>query len=130
MNKEWKKYDNQILSFPHYNLFNNNFDVYEHSNGRKFIYVQNKSDHKVNVIVEVNGLQKLLLIEKISIDEIIEKYLDVVSLDRNEIIEELTDIKRDISLYAIESGNAFDYNISRIEDKIEELMNKIKKDLI
>lgn len=130
MNKEWKKYDNQILSFPHYNLFNNNFDVYEHSNGRKFIYVQNKSDHKVNVIVEVNGLQKLLLIEKISIDEIIEKYLDVFSLDRNEIIEELTDIKRDISLYAIESGNAFDYNISRIEDKIEELMNKIKKDLI
>ena len=135
LNGNWHKIENQKEVFKEINNFPINFDVFVRRGNNVLIFVQNENTDQIYIVIQIyNSTMEVIHDTK---EKAIEKLysmldqnnIDYLPLDKQKILDKLTDIEYYIANLVDSRSMYNDYHANMITDEMKKLISQIRREI-
>lgn len=135
LNGNWHKIENQKEVFKEINNFPINFDVFVRRGNNVLIFVQNENTDQIYIVIQIYNTTieiihdtKEKAIEKLY-SMLDQNNIDYLPLDKQKILDKLTDIDYYISNLVDSRSMYNDYHANMITDEMKKLISQIRREI-
>ena len=135
LNGNWHKIENQKEVFKEINNFPINFDVFVRRGNNVLIFVQNENTDQIYIVIQIyNSTMEVIHDTK---EKAIERLysmldqnnIDYLPLDKQKILDKLTDIDYYIANLVDSRSMYNDYHANMITDEMKKLISQIRREI-
>lgn len=135
LNGNWHKIENQKEVFKEINNFPINFDVFVRRGNNVLIFVQNENTDQIYIVIQIYNTAieiihdtKEKAIEKLY-SMLDQNNIDYLPLDKQKILDKLTDIDYYIANLVDSRSMYNDYHANMITDEMKKLISQIRREI-
>ena len=135
LNGNWHKIENQKEVFKEINNFPINFDVFVRRGNNVLIFVQNENTDQIYIVIQIYNTTieiihdtKEKAIEKLY-SMLDQNNIDYLPLDKQKILDKLTDIEYYIANLVDSRSMYNDYHANMITDEMKKLISQIRREI-
>jgi monoamine oxidase len=135
LNGNWHKIENQKEVFKEINNFPINFDVFVRRGNNVLIFVQNENTDQIYIVIQIYNTTieiihdtKEKAIEKLY-SMLDQNNIDYLPLDKQKILDKLTDIDYYIANLVDSRSMYNDYHANMITDEMKKLISQIRREI-
>ena len=135
LNGNWHKIENQKEVFKEINNFPINFDVFVRRGNNVLIFVQNENTDQIYIVIQIYNTAieiihdtKEKAIEKLY-SMLDQNNIDYLPLDKQKILDKLTDINYYIANLVDSRSMYNDYHANMITDEMKKLISQIRREI-
>ena len=135
LNGNWHKIENQKEVFKEINNFPINFDVFVRRGNNVLIFVQNENTDQIYIVIQIYNTTieiihdtKEKAIEKLY-SMLDQNNIDYLPLDKQKILDKLTDIDYYIANLVDSRSMHNDYHANMITDEMKKLISQIRREI-
>lgn len=135
LNGNWHKIENQKEVFKEINNFPINFDVFVRRGNNVLIFVQNENTDQIYIVIQIYNTAieiihdtKEKAIEKLY-SMLDQNNIDYLPLDKQKILDKLTDIDYYIANLVDSRSMYNDYHAIMITDEMKKLISQIRREI-
>ena len=135
LNGNWHKIENQKEVFKEINNFPINFDVFVRRGNNVLIFIQNENTDQIYIVIQIYNTAieiihdtKEKAIEKLY-SMLDQNNIDYLPLDKQKILDKLTDIDYYIANLVDSRSMYNDYHANMITDEMKKLISQIRREI-
>lgn len=135
LNGNWHKIENQKEVFKEINNFPINFDVFVRRGNNVLIFVQNENTDQIYIVIQIYNTTieiihdtKEKAIEKLY-SMLDQNNIDYLPLDKQKILDKLTDIDYYIANLVDSRSMYNDYHANMITDEMKKFISQIRREI-
>lgn len=135
LNGNWHKIENQKEVFKEINNFPINFDVFVRRGNNVLIFVQNENTDQIYIVIQIYNTTieiihdtKEKAIEKLY-SMLDQNNIDYLPLDKQKILDKLTDIDYYIANLVDSRSMYNDYHANMITDEMKKLISQLRREI-
>ena len=135
LNGNWHKIENQKEVFKEINNFPINFDVFVRRGNNVLIFIQNENTDQIYIVIQIYNTTieiihdtKEKAIEKLY-SMLDQNNIDYLPLDKQKILDKLTDIDYYIANLVDSRSMYNDYHANMITDEMKKLISQIRREI-
>ena len=135
LNGNWHKIENQKEVFKEINNFPINFDVFVRRGNNVLIFVQNENTDQIYIVIQIYNTTieiihdtKEKAIEKLY-SMLDQNNIDYLPLDKQKILDKLTDIEYYIANLVDSRSMYNDYHANMITDEMKKLISQLRREI-
>ena len=135
LNGNWHKIENQKEVFKEINNFPINFDVFVRRGNNVLIFIQNENTDQIYIVIQIYNTTieiihdtKEKAIEKLY-SMLDQNNIDYLPLDKQKILDKLTDIEYYIANLVDSRSMYNDYYANMITDEMKKLISQIRREI-
>ena len=135
LNGNWHKIENQKEVFKEINNFPINFDVFVRRGNNVLIFIQNENTDQIYIVIQIYNTAieiihdtKEKAIEKLY-SMLDQNNIDYLPLDKQKILDKLTDIEYYIANLVDSRSMYNDYHANMITDEMKKLISQIRREI-
>lgn len=135
LNGNWHKIENQKEVFKEINNFPINFDVFVRRGNNVLIFIQNENTDQIYIVIQIYNTTieiihdtKEKAIEKLY-SMLDQNNIDYLPLDKQKILDKLTDIEYYIANLVDSRSMYNDYHANMITDEMKKLISQIRREI-